>query len=211
MFFSLVGDIHISHFLPFDKNLSSEESIFYLPVSAAVSPVENLFMLTIASWLLGLIMRRERHTIKYGPLFWIVTAFVGISGFGFITGVLRGGDIFIAQLELRPIIYIIVMLVLTQNLIDNPKHINILFWSIMAALFIEGLFAVYYVQAAVFAVGEDLTEHSASIHYNTMFILGAASWAIRNGSWYKRTLLFLLMPQFSIRSMSQTVAPPSWP
>ena len=48
LFFSLVGDIRVSHFLPFDKNLSSEESIFYLHDSAAFSPVEILFILTIA-------------------------------------------------------------------------------------------------------------------------------------------------------------------
>ena len=194
MFFSLVGDIKVSHFLPFDKNLSSEESIFYLHGSAAISPVEIMFILTVFSWGLRLIMRREIGQIKYGALFWITTIFTAISVFGFVTGVLRGGDIFIAQLELRPILYIIIMLVLTRNLIDSPQQINTLMWCIMAALFFEGWFAVYFVQSSPFLVSDELTEHSASIHYNTMFILGAASWAIKNGSWGKRTILFLMMP-----------------
>lgn len=194
MFFSLVGDIRISHFLPFDKNLSSEESIFYLHDSAAVSPVEILFTLTIGSWLLRLIMRKELNTIKYGALFWITSGFVALALFGFVTGVLRGGDIFIAQLELRPILYVIIMLTLTQNLITNPKHINNLVWAIMFALFIEGLFAIYFVQFSVFEVSDELTEHSASIHYNTMFTLFAASWVIKNGSWYKRLCLPILIP-----------------
>ena len=194
MFFSLVGDIRISAFLPFDKNLSSEESIFFLHDSAAISPVEIMFALTILSWLLRLIMRRELYKIKYGANFWTVAAFMVFVMIALFWGIFRRGDIVIAQFEVRPILYIFVMLVLTRNLITNPKQINILFWCIMFALFIEGILAYYYVANSPLAIKDDLTEHSASIHYNTMFVLGFASWIIRKGSWYKRSVLFLMFP-----------------
>ena len=194
MFFSLVGDIKITSYLPFDKNLSSEESIFFLHSSAAVSPVEIMFALTALSWLLRLIMRRELYKIKYGANFWAVAAFMVFVMVALFWGLLRRGDIFIAQLEVRPILYIFVMLVLTRNLITNPKQINILFWCIMFALFIEGILAYHYVATYPSTITDELTEHSASIHYNTMFVLGFASWIIRKGSWYKRSFLFLMFP-----------------
>lgn len=194
MFFSLVGDIKISAYLPFDKNLSSAESIFYLHDSAAVSPVEIMFALTAISWLLRLILRRELYKIKYGGNFWVVSAFMTFVVIALFWGILRRGDIFIAQLEVRPILYIFIMLVLTRNLITNPKQINILFWCIMFALFIEGILAYQYVATYPLLINDELTEHSASIHYNTMYVLWFASWVVRNGSWYKRTFLFLLFP-----------------
>ncbi|MFT5193115.1 MAG: hypothetical protein ACI9EW_001185 [Cellvibrionaceae bacterium] len=194
MFFSLVGDSRISYYLPFDKNLSSEESIFFLNNSAAISPVEILFTLLVISWLLGLIIRRELYKIKYGGIFWSTAAFTVMIMIALAWGILRNGDLSIAQLEVRPILYIAIMMVLTRNLITNPKQINILFWCIAFALFIEGILAYQFVIANAIELNGELTEHSASIHYNTIFVLGIASWIVVKGSWVKRSFLFLLFP-----------------
>ncbi|MEM9773084.1 MAG: O-antigen ligase family protein [Chloroflexota bacterium] len=194
MFFGLVGDITVSSYLPFDKNLSSAESIFYLHDSAAISPVEIMFGLTAVSWILRLTMRRELYKIKYGGIFWVLLIFLGFMSISLVYGVLRRGDIFIAQFEYRPFVYIFVMYVLTRNLINNPKQINILFWCVMSALFIEGVLAYIFIATQVFEYRDDLTEHSASIHYNTMYIMWIASWVVRNGSWYKRLYLLALFP-----------------
>ncbi|MEM8856930.1 MAG: O-antigen ligase family protein [Chloroflexota bacterium] len=194
MFFGMVGDIVVSSYLPFDKNLSSVESIFFLHDSAAISPVEIMFGLTTVSWILRLIMRRELNKIKYGGIFWALTAFLSFMTISLVYGVLRRGDIFIAQFEYRPFIYLFVLYVLTRNLIESPKQINILFWCVMSALFIEGILAYVFVVTQVFEVRDELTEHSASIHYNTMYIMWFASWVVRNGSWYKRFFLLALFP-----------------
>lgn len=194
MFFGLVGDITVSSYLPFDKNLSSQESIFFLHSSAAISPVEIMFGLTTISWTLRLVMRRELHKVKFGVIFWALLAFIAFMSISLVYGVLRGGDIFIAQLEYRPFIYLFVLFILTRNLITNPKQINILFWCVMSALFIEGILAYVFVVNQVFTPSGDLTEHSASIHYNTLFILWVASWVVVKGSWYKRFALVAFFP-----------------
>src|SRR5690606_26614765 len=97
-------------------------------------------------------------------------------------GISTGGNINIALWEARPIFYLFAMLILASNLLEKPAHVNHLMWSAVIALFIEGLVGCYYYFVILnrnLADVEAITEHSAAIHMNTVFVFMLAVWVFK--------------------------------
>jgi hypothetical protein len=194
LFFSLVGDSILLPWYPSFKNFSSRESIFFLSDSLIFSPLELCLLITLVSWLIRAIVTRQ-YSIKLGELFWPAAVFIIFILFGMLYGVARGGNLTIALWEARPIFYLFLMLVMVTNLIVQREHVNTLMWSIVSALVIEGMIGIY---VFIFVFRQDLssinslTEHSAAIHMNTVFVLIVAAWLYK-ASVAKRFLLPLLV------------------
>lgn len=192
---ALPGDAILLYWYPFVKNLSSAESILYLHNAAIFSPAEIYIALTFLSWIGRGIMRREIYLYR-GPLFIPVIIFTGFISFGLLNGVLTGGNLSIALWQVRPLFYLVAMLVLVSNLLTSRRHINILMWMAVVALIIEAFVGLYKVAFVLqFDLGEvaRIAEHSSSIHANSILILLIAVWVYR-GSYLKRLVLLPILP-----------------
>ncbi|MEZ4714208.1 MAG: O-antigen ligase family protein [Caldilineaceae bacterium] len=192
-FFALLGDAVLIPWYPFVKNLSSAESILYMGSAMIFSPLEIFLALTALGWVgRGIIVRKfEFHT---GVLFGPIVLFTVSIGLGLLYGLGTGGDLTIALWESRPIFYICLVMILTSNLIETRAHLNQLVWIIMAALFVEGLIGSDYffnVLGGSLVGVEAITEHSAAIHMNTLFVFILTVWLFQ-ASLPKRVLLPLM-------------------
>ncbi len=195
IFFSLAGDTILSDWYPFVKNFSSVESVLYLNNALIFSPLEFYIGLALIAWLGRALMFRDLHFYA-SELFWIALIFIGFICFGVIYGIGTGGNITIALWEARPIFYLPMMLILTNNLITEREHVHNVMWAAMLALFIEGINGSYnyFVKLNMDLSGvESITEHSAAIHLNTLIVFMLAVWLYR-GSIPKRILLPLMVP-----------------
>lgn len=194
LFLALVGDARLLPAYPFTKNFSSPESILYLNDAAIVSPLEVYLLLTVIGWVFSAAIRRRpivRRSELYGPALFF-TAFLVL---GLVYGLfIRHGDVRIGLWEARPIFYLPIMLLLARNLLRTPQQINVAIWAVMLALFIEGLIGTYYyfhTLGADLSAVRSITEHSAAVQMNTLFLLAMAAW-IYGASWRKRFLLPLM-------------------
>jgi len=195
LFFALLGDALLMPRYPFTKNMSSAESLLYINGAVIFSPLELYLVIVAVIWLGQGVMQRK---LKFyaGPLLWPALAFAGCLLFGLLYGIAMGGDLNIALWEVRPIFYLPLFLVLTSNLIETQKQVSRLLWVIMGAIFVESLFGAYYYFAILgmdLTGVERITEHSAAIHMNTLFVLLLAAWLYRASAW-KRFLLPLMAP-----------------
>lgn len=193
LFFSLIGDGVLMPGYPFNKNFSSPESIFYLNDEFILSALELYLIVTIFSWLLRGIARKNIN-FRWGPLGWIILIFFLSIFFGLAYGLSNEGDLNIALWEARPIFYLPVIYFLGVNLLNEHSQINTLIWAAMLALFVQGVvgtWAFFTTYNGTLENVESIMEHSSSIHINTMLVLILAVWLYR-GSWTKRLLLPLM-------------------
>lgn len=193
--YSLAGDMLLSPWFPFVKNLSSAESLLYIGRATSFSPVEIFIVLTFVSWLGRAAMQRKLDIFK-GPLFWPAVVFAFFITTGLVYGITHQADRKIALWEVRVIYYLPAMLILTSNHIKTRKQLNILIWIIMGALFFDACNGFIYV-ATVLNFNtrsvEAIAEHSFSVHLNTAFVLLINVWMFR-ASQAKRIVLPLMMP-----------------
>ncbi len=195
VFFSLVGDAILSEWYPFVKNFSSVESLLHVNRSLIFSPLETYLVLMFISWLGRGAMRRKLDFYT-GPLFWPAMVFTGFIVFGLAYGIGRHGSVNIGLWEARPILYLPAMFVLTINLLTKREHVSHLLWCAMVALFLEGISGSWFFLVTIegeLSRVQAITEHSAAIHMNTMFMLIVAVWLYK-GSPTKRLLLPLMAP-----------------
>lgn len=196
LFFSLAGDSVLLYWYPFTKNLSSAESLMYLSNALIVNPAEIFMLLTFISWFgrdLAL------HKIKFykSQLVQPTLIFILFITFGLVWGVGRGGNLNIALWEVRAIYYIPLMLILTNNLITQRKHVSYLMWSVIMAIFVESLVGTYTYWITLkgdLSTVESLTEHAAAIHINLVIVLWLAVWLFKGGSTTKRLVIPILLP-----------------
>lgn len=195
LFMTLVGDKSVSWWFPFTKNFSSEESLLFYSNSFSFTPLEIFIALIAVVWVARGVIRRD-FSLKTGPLFWPSLIFTGLMGYGLIYGLLSGGNTNIALWESRAIFYIFAMLVLTSNLIREKEHVQLLFWMIILALFVEGLIGSYtLIFEYDFRISdiETLFDHSASIHANVYLLFLAAAFLFKKVSGTKKVVLLLLV------------------
>ncbi len=198
VFFSLAGDFVMMPWYPFNKNFSSNETLLFLHNAVIFSPLEFYLTLTFASWLGRAFMQRNLKFYK-GDLFWPTLSFVTFVAFGLVYGIGTGGNLNTALWSARSIFYMPMLLILISNLFTKREHVSNLMWVAMIALCLEGFMGVYIYFVELgrdLSLVEDITEHSAAIHMNTLFVFTAAVWLYK-GSWAKRFILpFMIPPVF---------------
>lgn len=195
LFATLLGDALLMPAYPFVKNFSSAESLLYLHSSLIFSPLELSLALVLLLWLGKAAMRRQVKFVT-GVLFWPTLLFTITLVFGVVYGLATGGDPTIALWEVRPIFYMLCMLIFVSNLLEKAEHLSHMIWVSMIALGMEGLVGSYHYFAVLgmdLSTVERITEHSAAIHMNTLFVLVVAAW-IYGASPAKRWMLLLLVP-----------------
>lgn len=195
VFFALAGDSNLAFWYPFVKNFSSRESLLFLNDSLIISPAEVYMALTFVSWLGKGAMQRKLQ-FHVSQVFWPSLIFICFIFFGLGYGISKGGAIDIALWEARPIFYLPVMVILASNLLTKREHFHEIMWLIVIALWIESFMGVHYYFVVLkmnLSLVESITEHSAAIHMNSLFVLALAAWLYK-ASLPKRFFLPLLVP-----------------
>lgn len=191
IFFALLGDNTTLRFFPFNKNLSSHESILWISDGISFSPLELTLMLGLASvggrnWL------RSKKLFVGGELskpLWVLLATIFL---GFVYGVARGGDLRIAMFEVRPLLYFPIVYLLAINVCETTKHYRHLMYAAFASIGLQSILSTEYalsLSATHRATLERLTEHGSSIGMNLLFVTFLASIALRGCSWKLRAAL----------------------
>ena len=193
--FALAGDMILTPWFSFVKNLSSAESLLYIGRATSFSPAELFIVLTFISWL-GRAAMQRKLSVFTGQLFWPNLLFTIFITTGLIYGLTHQGDQKIALWEVRVIYYLPAMLLLTSNLIKNKYQLNILIWVAILAICFDACSGIIYIASILkFNIRsvEAIAEHSYSIHINTLFVLLAATWMF-HGSKIKQLFLISLLP-----------------
>lgn len=206
VFFSLAGDGRTAWWYPFNKNLSSYESILYVADAVKVNPLEIVLAITLVSWLLRWTGDPTKMFVR-GPLLAPLTAFGVFVLIGLFTGLWRGGDVTIGLWEARPLLYLPLLYVLVTNLFDSAASYLRLVWVAMTALVCQSLVAIawYLDQAPDVRVGlESLTEHAASVHLNAFFVFALAMWLLpRCSPWGRLAVVPMAIPIVAAYMLSQ--------
>lgn len=193
VFLTFIGDRVLTIWYPFLTNFSSHENPMFIHDSVIVNPFETYLVLTFLSWFVRAAVTRKLRFF-WGELFWPAILFLGFILFSFVYGVTRNGNLNVALWEIRPIVYLPVMLVLTSNMITDRRHVNVLMWLIMISIFLKGITGTIYVatelQWDIHRV-ESITEHSAAVHFNSLFLYTLGAWIFKD-SIKKRILLPLM-------------------
>ncbi|HEU5011542.1 MAG TPA: O-antigen ligase family protein [Roseiflexaceae bacterium] len=192
---ALTGDIVLTPWYPFTKNLSSLESIMYVSRSLNFSPMEIVLALTYLSWLGRAAMQRKLAWFS-GPLLAPMLVFTGCVAYGLIYGLGTHGNSNVGLWEVRAIFYLPAMFVLTSNLIETREHVSHVMWAVIIGLFLDSLsgfsFAVFTLQFK-FSTVEAIAEHSNSIHLNSLFVLMIGAWLYR-ASYALRLIPLVMLP-----------------
>lgn len=195
IFLTLVGDGILAAWYPFTKNFSSPESLLYLHDAVIISPLESYIVFIFISWL-GRETLSRRMRFYRGPLFWPALIFLAFVTFGLGYGIVTGGNVNIALWESRAIYYLVMLLIITGNLLETREHVSHFIWFVMLALFIEGVSGSLYflidLQGSLAGV-DAITEHSAAVHMNSVFVFAFAIWLYK-GTVSKRMILPLMVP-----------------
>lgn len=205
MFLTLVGDAVTMEWWPFTKNMSSRESIFFVNDQLFLNPLEVLAAVTIAAWLMH---RLADPTWRFhrGVMLTPLTVFTTFVVFGVLKGKASGGDTRAAIFEFRPLLYLIVIYILITNLMTTRRQYERLVMVAMVAVSIQSIFSlVYYSDLPAEEQGllEALTEHSATLQMNALFVLLASVWLLKARGALRWTMLLLAVPVFWAFLLSQ--------
>ena len=178
VFFSVVGDGSTMGGYPFNFNFSSTRSFLYITNALTFSPLELCLALTVVSWFVhapALARGRCAASLCDGRCWpspaWSCSASLYGVGVG-------GGDITVAMWELRPLLYLVAMYLLASTLFTRSSHYVSLAWVIIAGDLgperVRAQATTSRSSAAERDALEALTEHTASLLYNYVFLLALA-------------------------------------
>ena len=170
--FTFIGDLTTAKWWPFTKNFSARESIFYLDDRLTINPLEVVLATTIAAWVMRA-AATHTWTFRRGRLLVPMLAFEVFVILGFLKGVGTGGVRNVAIFEVRPLIYLPVLYLLMTNVFTSRRQYRRAFACAMVAVGIQSLFTIGYYRSldpVLRGAVEDLTEHTASVTMNVLFI-----------------------------------------
>lgn len=188
VFLTLAADQILVPAYPFIKNFTSEESLFHVSSSGLIfSPLETYLVLTLFSWLVRVLIQwrtlpRRRLNLRGGPLLGAMSLFTLFIVLGLGWGLARNGDANIALWEVRPILYLPLMFVLTSNLIRTPVQVNRVIWLAMVALFLVALIGIGSSLTSPQTINgrlEWVIEHGTAVRLNTLFVFMTAAFVYR--------------------------------
>ncbi len=202
---TLLGDPATTAWWPFFKNMSSRESLMFVNDQLILSPLEVLGMVTILAWFLRRLVD-PTWTFRRGRLFWPLIVFSGFVLFGVLRGRSTGGDTRVAIFEFRPLLYMILVYFLVTNLLERRRQYQAVLLLSFVAVSIQSIFSLVYYRglpAAERESLESLTEHSATIHMNALFVFFLAVMMLRCRARYRWSMALLSVPVVYAYLLSQ--------
>jgi len=188
---------------PFDSTITVVLGRYYLGNLYQVIPLQFLKMNTLEIHLVALVMvllfkHKFEPSIRY-PKYAILPlalAFLVILMLGEAHGMTSGGDFLKSLWEIRALVYLIVVLMISPMMIRTEKEVRILMWIIISALVLKALQGSYYF---VFTLGAKLGtvqtilahEDSHFFNFAFIFLLGTILFKIKDA---QRTVLLVFLP-----------------
>ena len=176
LFLTAISDIVTVWWFPFVKNLSSRESISYIADSITISPLEIALIVGAVTSTI----RRYAHTRTILPasvLTWPLVVFTAFVVYGFARGLSTGGDLRIAVLEGRGLLYILPIFVIVLNECTSPAHVRNAMWALLGGVVVQSLLSIQYLSklgAPERDSLESLNEHGSALGHNLLFVTLAA-------------------------------------
>jgi hypothetical protein len=135
------------------------------------SPAEAIMVLAFGSWLIRSIAKRDLQW-QSGKFFPIIMLMIVWVTFGFIHGMVTGGDFLLALWEVRAIYLFAATYLITTNLITNREQLKSLAWIIVVGLGLRSLLGVYaYSQLVGNITDQGILQHEDSLLFNLLFFL----------------------------------------
>lgn len=177
VFFALVGDQVTVAWFPFNKNLSSRESILYVADQISLSPLDLVLCVATAVVALRVLASPDRRLVL-GPLFVPLLVFSFICVASFVRGVGSGGDLRIAIFEARPMFYMPLVYFAAVNLCERAGQYRRLVYTAIAAVFVQSLLSIQYYMTLSTAERDELEalgEHGSTLGMNLLFVLAVGA------------------------------------
>ena len=196
IFLSLIGDMSTSPWWPFTKNLSSRESILYLSDALSLTPLELMLSVTWASFLLRAIVD-PNWRFRLGALGRPMLVVGGFVTFAFVYGQMTGGVRMVAIFEARPLLYLVLLYLLIVNTFTEKRHYRRALGLAMIAISVQSLLSLnYYRHLSPFEREnlESLSEHTATVHMNSLFVFTMALFLFRGSRWKRWGMALLSVP-----------------
>jgi hypothetical protein len=188
---TLTGDLATVAWFPFDKNLSSWESIMFLSNGVPIRPIE-----IVVAWALMVTMFRNVQTtgrpFTRTPLILPLAAFSALTVLGFVRGLAMGGDPRAAIYEVRALVILPLIYLLVVNVCRSRRDYRLLMWTSVAAMTFHSVLSLDYffgLPAATRQELESLYEHGAALGGNLVFLMLFTSLAYRGVRWRVRLSL----------------------
>lgn len=189
---TLTGDIVTVAWFPFNKNLSSWESIMFLSNAVPFSPLEIALI-----WGLSVTIYRNvaatGRPLRSAPLLVPFLAFGAFAMFGLMRGLSRGGDVRAAMFEVRSLILFPLLYVLVVNVCRSRRDYRRMMYVAISAITLQGVLSLEYLSRLTPTMRrslESLNEHGAAIGANLVFMTLITALAYRNVRWRLRLGLF---------------------
>lgn len=191
VFLALVGDLVTVSWFPFNKNLSSIESIFYVSDGLSIRPVEIVLLAGVAVSI-GRGVAARRAPLAMGALGRPLVVFNVFLVLGLIRGLASGGDFRAAMFEFRPLLYLSLTYWLATTYCVENRHRRALVIAAVAAVFIQSILSLDYLREIPAAEREgldSLTEHGSSVGMNMLLLFAFTSLAYRRIGMVQRLAL----------------------
>ncbi len=169
---TVVSDQATLAWYPFVKNLSSRESISFVADSLTVSPLDLALVSGVAISALRQ-FAAHRRLVADNPLRRPMWFFFGFVLYGFVRGISSGGDVRIAVLVGRPLLYVFFTYVIAMNELTEPKHRRWAFAAVIVGIVAQSLLSIEFLtrlSAADRDTLESFTEHGAAIGHNLVIV-----------------------------------------
>lgn len=205
VFFSLVGDSETTNWWPFTKNLSMRESIFFVHDSLPITPLELVLAAAWGAFLLRSLVDHEWH-FRRGRVLAPVAVFGLFVLGGIARGALTGYDRNVALFEFRPLLYLVAVYALIPNVLVTRLQYRIAFALALIATSLQSLFSLSYYRSLSSAdreLLETLSEHSAAITMNLVFVFLIGLLAFDAQRWLRRSVAVIAVPVVFAYFLSQ--------
>ena len=188
--------------VPFFLNLNNIGDVFHIAglQPFKFSPAEFIITLTLLSWLIRGIARRDLH-VQRGPFLGCLLFYAATTIMGYIHGYATGGDLTMALWEVRAQFYPIIMYFLVMQLITERKHVEQMLWIAFIGLGLLSLVGlVSFFQLGGNVSDQGLLDHEDSLILNVFVFLlmflrlnNGNRKMVRVGYLFLPTVIFTLM------------------
>jgi hypothetical protein len=203
--FTLIGDNQTTEWWPFTMNMSMRQSIFFVHDQLVFTPLELVLAAAWAAFLLRALVDGEWR-FRRGRMLAPLAVFGGFVIFGIVRGYLAGWDRNVALLEFRPLLYLIGVYALIPNVLVTAKQFRIAFGLAIGAVAFQSIFSLNYYRnlaAAERGVIESLSEHTAAVAMNIVFVYLIGLMAFGAARWLRWTVAVATIPVVFAFGLSQ--------
>jgi hypothetical protein len=205
IFFTLIGDNQTTEWWPFTMNLSMRQSIFFVHDSLAITPLELVLAAAWSAFLLRKLVDPEWR-FRRGRMLAPLAVFGGFVLWGITRGFFAGWDRNVALLEFRPLLYLIALYALIPNVLVTAKQFRIAFGLAIGAVAFQSIFSLHYyrnIPAGERGVIESLSEHTAAVAMNLVFVFFIGLLAFGGSRWLRWTTAVAMIPVVFAFGLSQ--------